>query len=443
MPALMLKGVDLTPRRQDLEPIEIASRDEIAALQLKRLKWTLAHVYKNVPFYKRTFDKKGVHPNDLKSLEDLRKFPFTAKDELRENYPFGLMAMPREQLLRVHASSGTTGKPTVVGYSRRDIETWAEIIARSMRAAGCRPGMLAQNSYGYGLFTGGLGFHHGAEKLGLTVVPVSGGMTERQVKLIEDFKPDIIFVTPSYLLAILDEFRAQGIDPRKSSLKIAMCGAEPWTNAMREEIEEAFDIHAIDNYGLSEVIGPGVSCECIETKDGCTIWEDHFYPEVIDPATGEVLPDGQPGELVFTSLTKEAMPVIRYRTRDLSRLLPGTARSFRRMEKVIGRSDDMMIVRGVNVFPSQIEEIILADDRLSPHFVIELTREERLDSMTVKVEARSGSTSQQIWADCSRDLSHRIKSLIGVSAAVNTVAPGSIERSMGKAKRVIDMRAKD
>jgi phenylacetate-CoA ligase len=441
MPGLNLKGTNLTPRRQDLEPIEIASRDEISALQLKRLKWTLAHVYKNVAHYKQAFDMAGVHPNDMKTLDDLHKFPFTTKSELRDNYPFRLMAIPREELLRIHASSGTTGKPTVVGYSRRDVETWADIIARSMRAAGCRPGMLAQNSYGYGLFTGGLGFHHGAERLGLTVVPVSGGMTERQVKLIGDFKPDIIFVTPSYLLAILDEFRKQGVDPRSSSLKIAMCGAEPWTNAMREEIETAFDLHAIDNYGLSEVIGPGVSCECIETKDGCTIWEDHFFPEVIDPTTGKVLPDGEAGELVFTSLTKEAMPVIRYRTRDLSRLLPGTARSMRRMEKIIGRSDDMMIIRGVNVFPSQIEEIILKDERLSPHFFVELRRAERLDAITVVVEARPG-TSESDWTTSGRDLAHHIKSVIGVTAQVNVVKPGSVERSAGKAKRVIDMRQK-
>ncbi len=383
-----------------------------------------------------------MHPDDLKTLADLRKFPFTSKAELREHYPFGLMAMPREKLMRIHASSGTTGKPTVVGYSPRDVDTWASLIARSMRAAGCQPGMLAQNSYGYGLFTGGLGFHHGAEKFGLTVVPVSGGMTERQVKLIGDFKPDVIFVTPSYLLAILDEFRAQRIDPRSSSLKIAMCGAEPWTNAMREEIEDAFNLHAIDNYGLSEVIGPGVSCECIETKDGCTVWEDHFYPEVIDPATGAVLPDGEVGELVFTSLTKEAMPVIRYRTRDLSRLLPPSARSFRRMEKVIGRSDDMMIIRGVNVFPSQIEEILLKDERVSPHFVIELRREERLDSMTVVVEARPGIPESE-WPRSGRDIAHHIKSTIGVTAEVKAVKPGAVERSAGKAKRVIDMRAKE
>jgi phenylacetate-CoA ligase len=331
MPRLLLKGANLTLLRESLDPIEIASRDEIAALQLKRLKWTLKHAYGNVAHYKKAFDNAGLHPDDLKSLDDLSNFPFTVKDDLRAHYPFGMFAIPREQVLRIHASSGTTGKPTVVGYSPRDIETWAGLMARCMRAAGCKPGMLVQNSYGYGLFTGGIGFHYGAERLGMTVVPVSGGMTERQVRLIADFRPDVIFVTPSYMLAILDEFRAQGIDPRQCSLKIAMCGAEPWTNAMRSEIEDAFDLHDIDNYGLSEIIGPGVSCECIESKDGPHIWEDHFYPEVIDPATSQVLPEGEVGELVFTTLTKEAMPVIRYRTRDLSRLLPGSARSMRRM----------------------------------------------------------------------------------------------------------------
>jgi phenylacetate-CoA ligase len=440
MPGLTLKGTDLTPRKQDFEPIETASRDEISALQLKRLQWTLAHAYKNVPHYKASFDKAGVHPDDLKTLDDLRKFPFTVKDDLRAHYPFGMFAMPREKVARVHASSGTTGKPTVVGYSKRDLEVWADIMARAMRGAGCRPGMLVQNSYGYGLFTGGIGFHYGAERLGMTVVPVSGGMTERQVKLIGDFKPDVIFVTPSYLLAILDEFRTQGVDPRKSSLKIAMCGAEPWTNAMREEIEEAFDIHAIDNYGLSEVIGPGVSCECIEDKGAMYLWEDHFYPEVINPQTGDVLPDGEKGELAFTSLSKEAMPVIRYRTRDLSRLLPGNVRSFRRMEKVSGRSDDMMVVRGVNVFPTQIEEIILKDERLAPHFVIELRRTERLDEITVVVETRAQANA--VSSDCERDLAHQIKALIGVTAAVRAVKSGEVERSAGKAKRVIDLRAK-
>jgi phenylacetate-CoA ligase len=442
MPGLMLKGADLTPRRDTLDPIEIASRDEIAVLQLKRLKWSLAHAYANVPHYKQSFGAAGVHPDDLKTLSDLSKFPFTTKDDLRRNFPFGMFAMPREHVARVHASSGTTGKPTVVGYSKNDLDMWAGVMARSLRAAGCRPGMLAQNSYGYGLFTGGIGFHYGAERLGMTVVPVSGGMTERQVTLIGDFKPDVIFVTPSYALAILDEFHAQGVDPRSSSLKIGMFGAEPWTVAMRAELEEAFDLHGIDNYGLSEVIGPGVSCECIESKDGCTIWEDHFYPEVIDPLTGAVLPDGELGELVFTSLTKEAMPIIRYRTRDLSRLLPGTARSMRRMEKITGRSDDMMIIRGVNVFPSQIEEIILKDVRLSPHFQIELTRSERLDAMTVVVEARP-ETGDAEWIACNADMAGRVKGLIGISVDVRTVKPGSIERSLGKAKRVVDLRGKN
>lgn len=440
MPRLQLKGINLMPARESFDPIETASRDEIAALQLERLKWTLSHAYNNVAHYRKAFDKAGVHPRDLQTLDDLPKFPFTAKEDLRAHYPFGMFAIPRDHVLRVHASSGTTGKPTVVGYSQRDLDTWAGLMARSMRASGCKPGMLAQNSYGYGLFTGGIGFHYGAERLGMTVVPVSGGMTERQVRLIADFRPDVIFVTPSYILAILDEFHAQGIDPRRCSLKIAMCGAEPWTNAMRAEIEEAFDLHAIDNYGLSEIIGPGVSCECIESKDGPHIWEDHFYPEVIDPVTGKVLPDGESGELVFTTLTKEAMPIVRYRTRDLSRLLPGTARSMRRMEKVAGRSDDMMIVRGVNVFPSQIEEIILKDERLAPHFVIELRRAERLDEITVIVESRLDAES--VYAECDRDLAHHIKATVGVTAAVRTVKPGTVERSLGKAKRVIDLRPK-
>jgi len=440
MPSLQLKGINLMPSRESFDPIETASRDEIAALQLESLKWTLSRAYDNVAHYKKTFDQAGVHPGDLKTIYDLSKFPFTAKDDLRAHYPFGMFAIPRDQVLRIHASSGTTGKPTVVGYSRRDLDTWAGLMARSMRASGCRPGMLVQNSYGYGLFTGGIGFHYGAERLGMTVVPVSGGMTERQVRLIADFRPDVIFVTPSYMLAILDEFHAQGVDPRQCSLKIAMCGAEPWTNAMRAEIEEAFDLHAIDNYGLSEIIGPGVSCECIESKDGPHIWEDHFYPEVIDPITGKVLPDGEVGELVFTTLTKEAMPIVRYRTRDLSRLLPGTARSMRRMEKVAGRSDDMMIVRGVNVFPSQIEEIILKDQRLAPHFVIELRRSERLDEITVVVESRVDA--EGAYAECDRDLAHHIKALVGVTAAVRIVKPGTVERSLGKAKRVIDLRPK-
>jgi phenylacetate-CoA ligase len=434
---------ELTPKRSDLDPIEVASRDELAALQLERLKWSLNHAYTNVAHYKAAFDRAGVHPGDLKQLSDLARFPFTTKDDLRRNYPFGMFAVPREQVMRVHASSGTTGTPTVVGYSARDVAMWADVCARSLRASGARPGMIVQVSYGYGLFTGGLGVHYGAEKLGCTVVPVSGGMTERQVRLIADFKPDVIMVTPSYMLAILDEFRAQKRDPRQSSLKIGVFGAEPWTNAMRAEIEQAFDMHAVDIYGLSEVIGPGVANECIESKDGPHIWEDHFYPEVIDPETGAVLPDGEVGELVFTSLTKEAMPVIRYRTRDLTQLLPGTARSMRRMEKVTGRSDDMMIVRGVNVFPSQIEEIILADARLSAHFVIELRRVERLDAITVVVEARPESGDEAARSACNRELAARIKSLIGVTADVKTVAPGAIERSLGKAKRVIDLRGKN
>ena len=435
-------AAELKPDRGDLDPIEIASRDEIAALQLDRLKWSVNHAYTKVPHYRAAFDKAGVHPGDVKQLSDIALLPFTAKDDLRKNYPFGMFAVPREQVLRIHASSGTTGKPTVVGYSARDISMWADVCARSLRASGARPGMLVHLAFGYGLFTGGLGMHYGAERLGCTVVPVSGGMTERQVRLIDEFKPDVIMATPSYMLAILDEFRTQKVDPRSSSLKIGVFGAEPWTNAMRAEIEQAFDMHALDLYGLSEVIGPGVACECIESKDGPHIWEDHFYPEVVDPATGEVLPDGEAGELVLTSLTKEAMPVLRYRTRDLTRLLPGTARSMRRIEKVTGRSDDMLIVRGVNVFPSQIEEILLADPRLSAHFVIELRRHDRLDAITVVVEARSDASDGTTRAACNRDLAMRIKALIGVTADVNTVESGKIERSVGKAKRVIDLRPK-
>jgi phenylacetate-CoA ligase len=364
--------------RRDLEPVEIASRDEIAALQLERLKWSLNHAYENVPHYKASFDAAGVHPGDLTDLSDLAKFPFTAKADLRANYPFGMFAVPREQVVRVHASSGTTGKPTVVGYTQKDVDMWADLMARSTRAAGGRPGDIVHVSYGYGLFTGGLGAHYGAERLGCTVIPVSGGMTERQVRLIEDFGATIIMVTPSYMLAIADEYKRLGLDPRKSPLRIGMHGAEPWTQAMRTEIEGTFDMDALDLYGLSEVIGPGVACECVETKDGLHLWEDHFYPEVIDPGTGAVLPDGEIGELVFTSLTKEAFPIIRYRTRDLTRLLPGTARSMRRMEKVTGRSDDMMIVRGVNVFPSQIEEQIFKDERLSPHYLLRPAARRRL-----------------------------------------------------------------
>jgi phenylacetate-CoA ligase len=439
---MVKRAADFSPNKKDLNPIEIASRDEIAGLQLRRMKWSLKHAYDNVPHYKTSFAAAGVHPDDLKELSDLRRFPFTSKDDLRADYPYGMFAVPMDKIVRIHASSGTTGKPTVVGYTKLDIRTWADVCARSIYASGGRPGMKIHNAYGYGLFTGGLGVHYGAEKLGCVTIPVSGGMTERQVRLIVDFAPDIITVTPSYMLAILDEFRAQGMDPRQCALKIGIFGAEPWTNAMRAEIEDAFDMHAVDIYGLSEVMGPGVANECVETKDGLHIWEDHFYPEVIDPQTGKVLPEGERGELVFTSLTKEAMPVIRYRTRDLTRLMPGTARSMRRMEKITGRSDDMMIVRGVNVFPTQIEELILKDQRLAPHFVIELKREDRLDSMTVKVEARAGS-DEASRAACNRDLSHHIKALVGVSATVETLAPGALERSLGKAKRIIDLRPKN
>ena len=440
--SVVIKGVELTPRKQDLDPIERASRDEIAALQLARMKKTLHHAYDNVAHYKRSFDQAGVHPGDLKSLADLARFPFTGKDDLRANFPYGMFALPREQVVRVHASSGTTGKPTVVGYNQADIDMWADVCARSLRAAGVRPGMIVQNSYGYGLFTGGLGMHYGAERLGCTVIPVASGMTERQVRMAVDFMPDVIMATPSYMLTILDEFRRQKIDPRSTSIKIGSFGGEPWTNAMRAEIEQAFDMSACDMYGLSEVIGPGVACECVESKDGPTIWEDHFYPEVVDPKTGAVLPEGAAGELVFTSLTKEAMPVIRYRTRDMTRLRPGTARPFRRIERVTGRSDDMMIIRGVNVFPTQIEEIILRDDRLAPHFVIELRRDDRLDAMTVVVEARE-SVGDSLWDACNRDLAGQIKGLIGVTADVRTVKPGGVERSIGKAKRVIDLRVID
>jgi len=433
---------DLTPKRQDLDPIEIASRDEIAALQLVRLKWSLKHAYENVPHYRKSFDAAGVHPDDLKQLSDLSKFPFTVKADLRDNYPFGMFAVPREKVVRIHASSGTTGKPTVVGYTRNDIDVWAECVARSMRASGTRPGDIVHIAYGYGLFTGGLGAHYGAERLGCTVVPVSGGMTPRQVNLIEDFGATTIMVTPSYMLAILDEYRAQGRDPRKSPLQVGIFGAEPWTNAMRAEIEEAFDMHAVDIYGLSEVMGPGVANECVETKDGLHVWEDHFFPEVIDPDTGRVLPDGERGELVFTSLTKEAFPIVRYRTRDLTRLLPGTARTMRRMEKVTGRSDDMMILRGVNVFPTQIEEQILALAGLAPHFQIELRREGRLDQMVVHVEAHPEHAADEARRSLASRLGGRIKQVIGISVVVSVTEPGQVARSQGKAQRIVDNRPK-
>jgi phenylacetate-CoA ligase len=424
-----------------LEPIETASRDEIASLQLMRLKWSLRHVYENVGAYRKKF-AAGVAPDDLRNLDDIAHFPLTAKQDLRDNYPFGMFAVPREQVVRIHASSGTTGKPTVVGYTQRDINTWSNLVARSIRASGGRPGMKVHVAYGYGLFTGGLGAHYGAEKLGCTVIPVSGGMTERQVQLIVDFAPDIIMVTPSYMLAILDEFRAKRLDPRQTALKVGIFGAEPWTNSMRAEIEEAFGMDAVDIYGLSEVMGPGVANECVETKDGLHVWEDHFYPEVIDPETGRVLSDGERGELVLTSLTKEAMPVIRYRTRDLTRLMPGTARSMRRIEKVTGRSDDLMIVRGVNVFPTQIEEQLLRCEGLAPHYQIELRREQRLDVMRLLVEARPEHADEASRAAQAALLAAHLRGNIGIGVEVVVGDPGQVERSAGKARRVIDLRPK-
>ncbi len=433
---------DLTPGRDTLDPIEIASRDEIEALQLSRLKWSLRHAYDNVPMYRARFDAAGVHPDDLHSLADLRKFPFTVKQDLRDQYPFGLFAVPRERIVRVHASSGTTGKPTVVGYTERDISNWADLVARSMRASGTRPGDVVHIAYGYGLFTGGLGAHYGAERLGCTTVPVSGGMTPRQVLLIQDFKPSTIMVTPSYMLNILDEFRRQGIDPRDCSLDVGIFGAEPWTNAMRREVEEAFDMHAVDIYGLSEVMGPGVANECVETKDGLHIWEDHFLPEIIDPETGEPVPEGEMGELVFTTLTKEGLPMIRYRTRDLTRLLPGTARSMRRMEKITGRSDDMIILRGVNVFPTQVEELLLATGGLAPHFQIELYRDGRMDAMRVHVECLPHTADESGRSTSARALGKRIKDTVGISVEIVVADPGGVARSEGKAVRVVDNRPK-
>ena len=433
-----------TPAPGDLEPIERASRDELQALQFQRLKRTLEHAYANVPHYKRKFDAAGVAPADLKSLADLAKFPFTSKADLRDNYPFGMFAVPREKVVRIHASSGTTGKPTVVGYTQADVDLWAHVMARSIRAAGGRPGDIVHVAYGYGLFTGGLGAHYGAEKLGCTVIPMSGGMTERQVQLIADFKPKIIMVTPSYMLAIAEEMERQGLDPRASSLAIGIFGAEPWTPAMRQAIESKLDMDAIDIYGLSEVMGPGIAQECIETKDGLTVWEDHFYPEVVDPDTGAVLADGEKGELVFTSLTKEALPMIRYRTRDLTRLLPPSARSMRRIEKITGRSDDMLIIRGVNVFPTQVEEQILKQPELTPHYTLEITRPGSLDELTVHVEmgAALAQAAQQVRHDAARRLEHNIKNYIGLSATVRLALPGGIERSIGKAKRIVDRRPK-
>ena len=423
------------------EPIEHASVDELRSLQLKRLQSTLQHAYANSPVYKAKFDAAGVHPSDCQSLTDLARFPFTTKLDLRDSYPYGMFAVPRAQCARIHASSGTTGKPTVVGYTRNDIDTWAHLVARSIRAAGARPGDMVHVSYGYGLFTGGLGAHYGAEKLGLTVVPFGGGQTERQVQLITDFKPDIIMVTPSYMLAIADEFERQGLVPADSSLRIGIFGAEPWTNDMRRAIEQRMGLDAVDIYGLSEVMGPGVASECVETKDGPTIWEDHFYPEVINPDTGEPVADGEFGELVFTSLTKEALPIIRYRTRDLTRLLPGTARTMRRLEKITGRSDDMMIVRGVNVFPTQIEELLLKHAALSPHYQCVLSRNGSLDELKVVIETRAGVDPQGSAAQAAaQQLQHDIKAYVGTSADIELRAEGGVERSMGKAKRVVDTR---
>ena len=430
------------PAPGELEPIETASRDEIQALQLQRLRWSLQHAYDNVPHYRKAFDEKCVRPCDLKTLADLSKFPFTYKKDLRDNYPFGMFAVPRNQLLRVHASSGTTGKPTVVGYTARDIDTWANLVARSIRAAGGRPGDMVHIAYGYGLFTGGLGAHYGAERAGCTVVPMSGGQTEKQVQLIQDFKPDIIMVTPSYMQVIVEEFQRQGLDARDSSLKVGIFGAEPWTEAMRQEIEAKAGIAAVDIYGLSEIMGPGVASECVESQDGPVIWEDHFYPEIIDPQTGEVLPDGQEGELVFTSLSKEALPMIRYRTRDLTRLLAPTSRSFRRMGKIVGRSDDMLIIRGVNMFPTQIVEIVLQHHSLSGQYQIHVTREGTLDKVAVRCELHPGipSGTEEV-RKIGQWLQHRIKTLVGITTQVDVLDYGAIERTLvGKARRVIDQR---
>ncbi|MGR6965026.1 phenylacetate--CoA ligase PaaK [Geodermatophilus sp. URMC 61] len=423
-----------------LDPAERMSVEELRALQLERLQWTLRHAYENVPHYRAAFDAAGVHPDDCRELADLARFPTTSKADLRDNYPFGMFAVPQDQVRRVHASSGTTGRPTVVGYTERDIDTWATVMARSIRAAGGRPGDRLHNAYGYGLFTGGLGAHYGAERLGCTVIPVSGGMTPRQVQLITDFEPRVIMVTPSYMLTVIDEFEKQGLDPRASSLEIGIFGAEPWTEQMRLEMEERAGIHAVDIYGLSEVMGPGVAQECVETKDGLHVWEDHFYPEVIDPLTGEVLPEGEQGELVFTSLTKEAMPVVRYRTRDLTRLMPGTARpGMRRMEKITGRTDDMIILRGVNLFPTQIEEIVLRTPGLSPHFTLELTTRGRLDHLTARIEARPDCPAER-RPTAAAEVVQAVKDTIGTSIEVLVVDPETLARSMGKLKRIYDNR---
>jgi phenylacetate-CoA ligase len=430
------------PAPDDLSPAERLSADELAAVQLERLQWTLRHAYDNVPFYRAKFDAAGVHPQDCRELADLAKFPYTTKHDLRDNYPYGMFAVPREQVRRVHASSGTTGKPTVVGYTEADLDTWASVMARSIFAAGGRPGHAVHVAYGYGLFTGGLGAHYGAEKLGATVIPASGGMTARQVQLITDLRPEVIMVTPSYMLTLLDEFERQGVDPRGSSLQVGIFGAEPWTEQMRAEIEERMDLHAVDIYGLSEVMGPGVAQECVETKDGLHVWEDHFYPEVIDPIEETVLPQGETGELLFTSLTKQALPIIRYRTRDLTALRPGTARpAFRRMDKVTGRSDDMIILRGVNVFPTQIEEIVLATPGLAAHFQLRLTAKDRMDQLTVLVEARADTPAER-RETAAAEIAVRVKDGVGVTVGVEVLDPDSLERSVGKMRRVIDQRPK-
>jgi phenylacetate-CoA ligase len=429
--------------KDQIEPIEKAGVDELRALQLKRLRWSLQHAYEKVPHYRKAFDAARIRPGDLKDLADLAKFPFTDKADLRANYPFGMFAVPMDDIVRIHASSGTTGKPTVVGYTREDIDTWATVMARSLRAAGGKSTDIVHNAYGYGLFTGGLGAHYGAEALGATVIPVSGGMTERQVQLMRDFKPGILMCTPSYALVIADEFERQGLDPAQCSVRVGIFGAEPWTESMRAEIEKRLGLAALDHYGLSEVIGPGVAAEYIESRDGLTVWEDHFYPEVIDAKTGTVLPDGQPGELVLTSLTKIGMPVIRFRTRDLTRLLPGSARSMRRMQRVTGRSDDMLIIRGVNVFPSQIEELLLKQSDLAPHYVLEVRREGRLDDLDILVERRSGTAAPLSVATITaieQDMERQIKGYIGVTTRVRVVEPGTVQRSQGKAVRVIDKR---
>ena len=432
---------DLSPKKQDLEPIEIASIDEIKALQLNRLKWSVNHAYNNVAFYKNKYDEIGIHPSDLKHLEDIKLFPFTTKEDLRQNYPFNMFAHKLDDIARIHASSGTTGKPTVVAYTKNDLKMWEHLIERCLRASGMKKGDMLHNAYGYGLFTGGLGLHGGAEKMGLTVVPVSGGMTARQVQLINDFKPKGITVTPSYILSILDEFRAQELDPRKCSLEVGIFGAEPWTNSMRSEIESQFDMHAVDIYGLSEVLGPGVANECVEAKDGLHVWEDYFYPEIINVETGNVLEDGEKGELVFSSLCKEAFPIIRYRTKDLTKLMKGTARSMRRMEKITGRSDDMMIIRGVNIFPTQIEEQLLKIDSLSPHFQIRLVKEGRMDKMIVYTEHYKSEDMEKTYTeDLAANLKNRVKDNIGLSIEVNVGKKGTVPRSEGKAVRVIDER---